>query len=90
MVWGLLPFWGMDNAVNADKGEGTMRLTHHEVMEWGRAAQAMYARGQNDLGRVLSATAAIGEHVDIGLGEYDRAATIYRAWLVFDEPKGGK
>lgn len=58
--------------------------TEHERAEWSRAAHAMYARGRSDLGHVLSAAAAIKP---LTLAQFDRAATAYRAWLVFDEPQ---
>jgi hypothetical protein len=64
-----------------------MTITDHEAAEFARAAQAMYKRGQNDLGHLLSATSAV-RHVPIV--QYDRAASAYRAWLVFDEPKGAQ
>ncbi len=63
----------------------TVTLNDHEVNEFSRAAAAMYKRGQNDLGHLLSATAAVRT---VPADQYDRAAAAYRAWLVFDEPKG--
>jgi hypothetical protein len=64
-----------------------MRITDHEAAEFARAAQAMYKRGQNHIGHLLSAVSAVRE---VPLHQYDRAAAAYRAWLVFDEPKGGQ
>ena len=58
--------------------------TAHERAEWSRCAQAMYARGRNDIGHLLSAAAAISP---LSLDQFYRAATAYRAWLVFDDPK---
>ncbi len=62
----------------------TTITTLHERAEFRRAAQAMYARGQNDHGHLLSAVGAKGW---VPTAQYDLAAEVYRAWLVFDEPK---
>lgn len=61
-----------------------MTLTAHEAGEFSRAAKAMYSRGANELGHLLSAVAA---KKTVPLSQYDRAAGAYRAWLVFDEPR---
>lgn len=61
-----------------------MKLTDHEIREWARCGQAMYDRGRNDLGHIMTARAAV--HM-MSVALYDEAAAIYRAWLVFDEPK---
>jgi hypothetical protein len=61
-----------------------MTLTDHDKAEYARCAQAMYARGQNANGHLLSAVAAKGV---VPIQQFDRAASVYRAWLVFDEPK---
>ncbi len=60
-------------------------LLPHEVAEWSRCAKALYARGMNDGAHIVSAAAALRV---LPIAQYDRAASIYRAWLVFDEPKG--
>lgn len=67
--------------------DGTVTLTDHHVAEFARAAQAMYARGENALGHLLSAVSA---KRTVPAEQYDRAAEAYRAWLVFDEPKAKK
>jgi len=61
-----------------------MVLNDHERQEWSRCAKAMYSRGQNALGHLLSACAAKGI---MPIEQFNRAASVYRAWLVFDEPK---
>ena len=66
---------------------GNMTITQHEAAEFSRAAIALYARGQNELGHLLSATAAVRT---VPLAQYDRATRAYRAWLTFDEPKGNR
>lgn len=53
----------------------TMTLTATEVLEFSRAATAMYARGENDLGHLLSAVAAAGT---VAIAQYDRASSAYR------------
>lgn len=63
---------------------GNITLNAHEVKEFARAASAMYQRGRNDLGHLLSAVAA--KRI-VPIAQYDRAAEAYRAWLAFDEPK---
>jgi hypothetical protein len=65
-------------------GHFTMAIDADIAAEWSRAAQAMYRRGRNDLGHILSVGAAIRV---MSIGQYDRAAAAYREWLVFDEPK---
>lgn len=60
-------------------------VTAYEVAEWARCAQAMYARGRNDLGHMLSGRAA---RRYLTAAEFDEAATVYRDWLAFDQPKG--
>ena len=62
-------------------------MTRAEKLEFARAAQAMYFRGQNDLGHLLSGVASVRDGVQIRPDVYDEAAKAYRAWLVFDEPK---
>ena len=64
-----------------------MTLTTHARAEWSRAAKAMYARGANDLGHLLSVCAAKGA---VPAYQYDRGAEVYRDWLVFDEPKASR
>ena len=63
-----------------------MPLTDHEMTELSRCAKAMYARGCNAEGHLLSAVAA---KKVAPLLQFDRAKEVYRAWLVFDEPKQG-
>lgn len=65
-------------------------LTLHEFSEFTRAAIAMYARGCNPLGHLLSVVAA--KRIFRGPVEerqLDAARDIYRNWLMFDEPKEG-
>ena len=61
-----------------------MKLNEYERTEWVRADKALYARGANAQARLLSACVAKG---DVPLAQFDRAGQVYRAWLVFDEPK---
>ena len=61
-----------------------MTLTLAEKTEWSRAAKALYARGANAEGHLLSACAAKGE---VPIAQFDRASEVYRLWLCFDEPK---
>ena len=61
--------------------------TAHERAEFRRAATAMYARGANARGHLLSVVAALKV---VPLAQYDRAASAYREWLVFDTPRGDK
>ena len=63
-----------------------MTMTQHEQVEFGRAAHALHERGAHVEGRALSEVA--GKTI-VNDQDYDRAAALYRAWLVFDEPKGG-
>lgn len=67
----------------------TITPTDHEKLEWARCAQAMYAREENANGHKLSAAAALPHGAVMYAEKYDQVAAIYRAWLVFDEPKGG-
>ena len=66
------------------QGPFTMTTTAHQRSEWSRAAQALYARGCNAEGHLLSACAT--KEV-LPIAQFDRAGEAYRAWLVFDEPK---
>jgi len=61
-----------------------MTMTRAEQLEFSRAAQALYRRGANDLGHLLSGVAASAK---VDSDRYDRAAAAYRAWLMFDEPR---
>lgn len=60
----------------------SMTLTAHEKAEFSRCAQAMYQRGANAQGHLLSALAAKSE---VPTQHYDLAAKVYRAWLTFNE-----
>jgi hypothetical protein len=62
----------------------TVTVTEHEATEFSKAATAMYARGENATGHLLSAVAAKRSTT---IEQYDRAAKAYREWLVFNEPK---
>lgn len=62
-----------------------MLLTNTERAEWPKAAKALYARGANAQGHLLSACVAKAE---VPLEQYDRAAAAYRLWLCYDEPTG--
>ena len=62
----------------------TITVLDWQRMEWARCAQAMYARGRNDLGHMLSAAATF--HI-LPTQRYDAVSKVYRAWLCFDEPK---
>ena len=66
------------------QGPYTINLTPHMVKEFVRAAHALYARGATEAGSLLSGCAA---KVVLPIQQYDRASTVYRMWLVFDEPK---
>lgn len=57
-------------------------VTEYERAEWSRCAKAMYARGQNGLGHMLSAAASKSV---LPTYQFDMAANTYRAWLVFDK-----
>ena len=63
-----------------------MTLTAHEVAEWNRAADALERRGamlEASILRVYSRATYLFPRA------YDEGAEVYRAWLVFDEPKSG-
>jgi hypothetical protein len=60
--------------------------TPHERSELSRAATAFYARGANPEGHLCSVVCALA---DVPLSQFDAAMAAYRAWLVFDLPKGG-
>ncbi len=62
----------------------SMTVTAFRRDEWSRAAKAMYARGRNDLGHMLSVAAALPE---LDIRRYDEVNDVYRRWLVFDLPK---
>lgn len=62
-----------------------MTLTQHERNEFARAAHALHARGAHVEGRQLS---EVADRSIVNDQEYDCAAHVYRAWLVFDEPEG--
>lgn len=66
---------------------GTMTLTANEISEYQRAAKALYARGATEQGTLLSVVAA---KKTVPTEQFDRAGKAYRAWLVFDEPKGAR
>jgi hypothetical protein len=68
---------------STDKG-ANMTLTTTEQLEWARCAQAMYRRGCNAEGHLMSGCSA---KVSMDIEQFDRAAKVYRGWLVFDEPK---
>lgn len=61
-----------------------IELSVGQKLEWARCAKAMYARGRNDLGHLLSAAATFES---LPIQRYDHVSEVYRAWLVFDEPK---
>mgnify|MGYP001579849082 CR=1 FL=1 len=68
---------------NGGQGGGgpmMMTLTEHERSEFSRCAKAAYAHGDNAIGHVLSAAAAIGT---LPLAQYDRASRAYRTWLMW-------
>jgi len=58
--------------------------TEHERSEWSRAARSLYGRGANAKGHALSVAAT---KFSLRVADFDRVASIYRAWLVFDDPK---
>lgn len=63
-----------------------MTISAHHASEFARAAQAMYARGENALGHLLSATSACKTVPDT---QFALAHSAYCAWLAFNDPKGG-
>lgn len=59
-------------------------LNAHERTQWAKCAQALYARGCNAEGHLMSAAAS---KPSLTVEQFDRAAHVYRVWLCFDEPK---
>ncbi len=86
-VFPVLPILSYYCVVVADqlaKGMTMIQLLPHEIREWNRCACALYARGMLDGANLLANLAA---KKIMPIRHYDAAAAIYRAWLVFDEPK---
>lgn len=63
-----------------------IELTTHEAAEFRRAAEALRQRGAVAEADLLANV--IGRLDPVEVAQFDRAAETYRAWLVFDEPKG--
>lgn len=65
-----------------------IKVSQHDVNEWNRCATHFYATGRNDSGHVMSVAAAtnpVGS--EMTAFDFDKYQAVYRAWLVFDEPK---
>lgn len=60
-----------------------MKLTEHERSEWQRFATALYTREQNAIASEINVAACLGWAIP--LSQFDRIASMYRAWLVFGE-----
>lgn len=59
-----------------------MTMTDHERAEWQRCGKAHLAAGKKAAAQRL---AYFSTRASLSRADYDHAATIYRAWLVFNE-----
>ena len=81
------PVYSQDHSTKPETtmNESTITPTEHEKNEWSRCATAMYANDCNPAGHLLSMSAAYPKGAPMAVSRFDKVASIYRAWLCFNE-----